>query len=207
MTATDKLAFAQAFNRLAVATRLPAKDADAAAMQVYFDGLSDLSVDAVTSVASDMERRADWFPKLSEWRSAARRVHRGETLKSLPPAPSALKHGQSPLPIPVQEFQSAMDDYLAMRAAGVSREDAVKGIEGLLRALLPPKRMEPWHFECEACEDSGWETRSCHPGTRVTCGLRRCDGEHPEHTYAVACWCRETNKTYQRMKARMYGTA
>lgn len=71
MSPQDRMEFAQAFNRLAVATRLPAGEADAIMQQVYWNGLSDLPVDVVVAAADAMSRSAEWFPKVSEWRGAA----------------------------------------------------------------------------------------------------------------------------------------
>jgi hypothetical protein len=71
MTVTDRFAFVQAFNRLAVATRLPAAEADATMQQIYWDGLEDLPIDAVTAAAASLERAGLWFPKVAEWRDHA----------------------------------------------------------------------------------------------------------------------------------------
>ena len=73
MTPADRLRFAQAFNRLAVATRLPVAEADAAMQQVYWDGLREQPIEAVTAAAGTMETHARWFPKVAEWREAAYR--------------------------------------------------------------------------------------------------------------------------------------
>jgi hypothetical protein len=72
MTDADKKRFAQCFNSLAVATRLPATEGDAAMKAVYFRGLSDLDIEPVEAAASSLELKAQWFPRLSEWRQAAR---------------------------------------------------------------------------------------------------------------------------------------
>lgn len=73
MTPADRLSFAQAFNRLAVATRLPVAEGDGAMQQVYWDGLRELPIDAVTAAAGTLETHARWFPKVAEWREAAYR--------------------------------------------------------------------------------------------------------------------------------------
>lgn len=71
MTTGDRLAFAQAFNRLAVATRLPTHEADAAMQQVYWTGLVDLPLASVSAAAEALAKGAQWFPKVAEWRDAA----------------------------------------------------------------------------------------------------------------------------------------
>lgn len=139
-----KVRFKRAFNTLAVATRLPAEQADAAMQQVYFAGLEDLPIDALELAAGYLAQTAQWFPKLAEWRDAAK-IQRAATLKA-----------------------------------------------------LPPGREEHWKEECEVCSDSGWELRTCHPGTPANCGRKNCQSEHAEHSYVTPCCCRPTNRTYMR---------
>ena len=74
MTALDKPRFLQAFNRLAVAVRLPADHTDGAMHRVYFEGLSDFGIEAIEAAAHELERQAKWFPKVSEWRDVAERA-------------------------------------------------------------------------------------------------------------------------------------
>jgi hypothetical protein len=147
VTVADRLTFAQSFNRLAVATRLPSSEADASMQQVYWDGLEDLPIGSVELAAEALAKAGQWFPKVAEWREAATRQRLAEVL------------------------------------------------------TLPPGRDEPWQFECSACEDTGWETKSCYPGTAVNCGRKRCvdGGEFArEHGFTYRCSCRETNRTFQR---------
>lgn len=202
MTNTDKVQFAQAFNRLAVATRLAAKDADASMQQVYFDGLSDLPIEAVAAAASTLERGAEWFPKVREWRAAAHKVRRDERSRELPAHRQRLLPGGVEVSEPVKELMSAMGDFATMRKAGVTREDASRGLEGLIRAILPLSRAEPWHYECELCDDSGFERRTCYP-ERGPCGLRKCRGVR-EHAYTVRCVCWSTNRTLNRLRDQAF---
>ena len=58
---------------------------------------------------------------------------------------------------------------------------------------VQPSRDEPWQYECEACEDTGWNRYHCKGDNR--CGWKR---KHDPHDYASACPCRPTNRTYQR---------
>lgn len=71
MTLHDRVRFKQAFNRLAVAVRLPADQADAAMQKVYWDGLEPYPIEAVESAADSLAKNAVWFPKLAEWRDVA----------------------------------------------------------------------------------------------------------------------------------------
>jgi hypothetical protein len=67
---------------------------------------------------------------------------------------------------------------------------------------LPDGRDEPWHDECGACADTGWEVRRCHPGTHNNCGRKKCaKGANAEHEYVERCTCRATNRTFQRQQA------
>jgi len=150
MTNTDILRFGQAFNRLAVALRLPVGEVDAAMQQVYFDALCDFSIEAIEAAAERLTRTSQWFPKTSEWRIAASEAR----------------------------------------------------IQTLVKEL-PASREEPWHDECGACHDTGWEERICYRGTRNTCGRRSCEKEPEqdslkEHRYMSVCTCRPTNRTYAR---------
>lgn len=154
---TDKKRFDVAFNRLAVATRLPADEGDPVMKQTYWEGLSELPIEAVEVAAANLAKTLGWFPKLAEWREAAK-VHRSV----------------------------------------------------LLDRALTPAREEPWKHECEDCEDTGWRTFHCVPGTDVNCGRPKCiKGEYLhlqadgtvrviEHDYVVRCPCRPTNATYRR---------
>lgn len=142
MTDSDKRAFASAFNVLAVATRLG--DSDASMQRIYFEGLKDLELVAVVEAAGALAKSAKFFPKVAEWRDAAR-----------------------------------IQSVAQLKAIGDGRES-------------------PWVDECGACSDTGWEERRCYPGTRNTCGRKKCESERPEHFYAIPCTCRPTNRTFQR---------
>lgn len=189
VAATDSKRFKVAFNRLAVATRLPADQADMASQRVYFEGLQDLSIEAVENAARGLELKAQWFPKLSEWRQAVRAVER-DAVRKLPPQRLKSLTGdvEDNLPsVAVADLQSAMDDYLVMRAAGVSREDACKGLEGLLRALIPVRRS--WAYDCEACLDTGFSPFV--------------DDRGRDWTERCICW--NTNPTLRRYRERTFG--
>ena len=83
MTADDKIRFKQAFNVLAVATRLPADQADVPMQRIYFNGLQDLEIEAIVAAAGEMAKTAQWFPKVAEWRAAAK-VAKVALIKALP---------------------------------------------------------------------------------------------------------------------------
>lgn len=88
----------------------------------------------------------------------------------------------------VREMRKVMDDYRDARAAGMSREDAEKGIESALRSLWPkpPSKFGP---VCDDCDDTGWQEQTCSVVHR--CGRQRCEQgpSSVEHTYVVACHC------------------
>lgn len=93
----------------------------------------------------------------------------------------------TPLSRFVQKMQEVMRDYLKARESGVSREDAVLGIEEVLRAEWPRK---PSKFKtCDGCDDTGWHLMFCTHEMR--CQRPVCQEKHPawEHTYVVPCDC------------------
>jgi hypothetical protein len=84
VTVQDKFRFAQVFNRLAVAVRLPADEADEAMKRVYWEGLNDLPLEAVEDAARELSV-GEWFPKLGEWRSVATKAQNTRIIaKALP---------------------------------------------------------------------------------------------------------------------------
>lgn len=91
MTLNDKDRFKAAFNRLAVATRLHADEIDPAMQVIYFEGMTDLPIDAIEIAADDLGRESNWFPKLAEWRQRALREKFALAMNALPSAdPSKL---------------------------------------------------------------------------------------------------------------------
>lgn len=89
MTVQEKPRFAQCFNRLAVALRLPANEADSSMQRVYWDALSDLPVEAIEDAARELAADSQWFPKTSEWRDVAVKAKHGRMLKAALPEPRA----------------------------------------------------------------------------------------------------------------------
>lgn len=73
------------------------------------------------------------------------------------------------------------------------RQAAAIAYESWLRDTIKPARAEPWHHECDSCEDSGWVYHEC--ARTVPCGR---NNMHASHFYVRVCPCRETNRTYQR---------
>jgi hypothetical protein len=65
-------AFARVFGPLAI--QLRAGDVDEVTIRVYYDTLKDLPLEFLAMAAEEMGRSAEWFPKTSEWRAAARKV-------------------------------------------------------------------------------------------------------------------------------------
>lgn len=87
MTLHDKLRFKQAFNRLAVAVRLPADQADVAMQRIYWEGLESYPIDAVEDAASALAAQAVWFPKLAEWIEVTSKAQNARVLKLALPDP------------------------------------------------------------------------------------------------------------------------
>jgi hypothetical protein len=93
----------------------------------------------------------------------------------------------SPLSRFVNKMQECMRDYLKAREQGVSREDAVKGIEEVIRDVWPKR---PSKFQtCVGCDDTGWRLVECNHGLR--CGRERCSWGDTTwvHDFVVACEC------------------
>lgn len=72
------------------------------------------------------------------------------------------------------------------------RTAAEQAQEEALRAVLP-HRDEPWHLECDACADTGWQMRTCDGSS--ACGRKN---KHAPHDYVTVCPCRPMNRTFQR---------
>lgn len=85
MTPDDKIRFLQAFNRLTVATRLPADHVDAAMQRIYFEGLERFPIEAVEAAAGDLATSSQWFPKLAEWSDVAERARNARALLAVKP--------------------------------------------------------------------------------------------------------------------------
>lgn len=111
----------------------------------------------------------------------------------------------------IRSYFEALGGYpleaVRMAAEAFSREPGRKWFptsgewsEGIQRAAAAnlreavSHRAEPWHLECERCEDTGWAIGMSCPGDS-TCGRRN---THAAHTFTRACYCRPTNRTYQR---------
>lgn len=73
------------------------------------------------------------------------------------------------------------------------REKAEHAYRTSFEKAVQPSRDEAWHYECEACEDTGWNRYQCSGDSR--CGRRF---DHATHEYVTPCTCRPMNHTYQR---------
>lgn len=75
---------------------------------------------------------------------------------------------------------------------GEWRQIALMAQQDDIRAeLAGPRRV--WTLECEQCEDTGWVYHVC---TAHDCG--RHNPHIVPHNYVTACFCRPTNRTFQR---------
>lgn len=97
----------------------------------------------------------------------------------------------------------AMQQYQKARVEGVSREDAIKGIEGELRAAWPMKTSK-FAPACALCDDTGWREHTCTDQMR--CGRDRCQKDPSfEHPYVASCGCargeRHRTKTFTPREA------
>ena len=101
----------------------------------------------------------------------------------------------------VRAMKAVTVDYLAARAAGVSREDAVKGIEAVLRDVWPVRKLSKFQPACAQCDDTGYVERTCSRDLR--CGRERCHKQHPawEHAYVEPCGCPAGDKKRTRQRS------
>jgi hypothetical protein len=87
----------------------------------------------------------------------------------------------------VRAMREAMGEFERMRSEGVSREDACRGIEAVLREVWPhrPSKFAP---RCGECADTGYREMVCWDQQR--CGREVC-AMNPEkqHAYVVPCEC------------------
>lgn len=92
---------------------------------------------------------------------------------------------------PESAFVKAMRRTMALyddaRRQGVSRPDAIRGIEAELRGAWP-KSVSKFRPTCDACEDTGYVDRICEDGSR--CGREVC-AKNPDrvHRYVEHCHC------------------
>lgn len=90
-------------------------------------------------------------------------------------------------------MMAAMDEYHAARKAGMSREDACRGLEAVLRDVWP-KPTTKFPPQCEACQGTGYRDMTCWHEQR--CQREICHTAHPsfEHGYVVTCECTAGDK-------------
>jgi len=106
-----------------------------------------------------------------------------------------------------ETFIEAMKLWDKLKAEGLSQEERQQILERTLREAWPKKRLEPWHFHCKLCNDSGWRHKECTPGARCGrpfslpkassddwTGRGKC-GE--SHTYVAPCLC-EKGRDFRR---------
>jgi hypothetical protein len=100
----------------------------------------------------------------------------------------------------VRTMRDAMTAYLGMRAQGVEREDALKGLETVIRDAWP-KPVTKFGPKCETCADTGYEELVCRQWARCErAAPKDCDrrGETFTHPYVVPCLCPSGDKLRKR---------
>jgi len=125
-----------------------------------------------------------------------------EEHEALQRATQAARHAAAFGPVTpfVAEMRQVMDDYLQARTAGLTRDEAVKGIEAVLRSVWgrPTTKFGP---ACDACDDTGWVAHTCWDQLR--CGRPRCVTGHPgfEHGYVTPCSCAKGDRVSGRARS------
>ena len=102
----------------------------------------------------------------------------------------------------VKAMREAITGYLGMRKQGVSREDAIKGLEVVLRDVWP-KQVTKFPANCDACDDTGYVEKICAPYVR--CERQTCQrkGDEFQHRYVVLCHC-DKGQAMARAQVRKY---
>ena len=92
----------------------------------------------------------------------------------------------------VRTMKECITDYSRAIAEGVSQEDAVKGLESVLRAESPFRISK--FKDCDGCGGSGRRLLECNHALR--CGREACSEreEGYAHTYVVPCECDKGDK-------------
>lgn len=88
----------------------------------------------------------------------------------------------------VRTMRQAMDAYRQARAEGVERDDAIKGLEHVIRETWP-KPATKFPPQCDLCEDTGYQEHVCRQYAR--CERRTCNqkGEAWQHLFVRPCEC------------------
>lgn len=88
----------------------------------------------------------------------------------------------------VKAMQEAIETYLSFRKQGISRADAIKGLEHVLRETWP-KNVSKFSAMCDACDDTGFEEHVCQLYAR--CGSKFCErkGDEHQHLFVRFCQC------------------
>lgn len=120
-----------------------------------------------------------------------------EAKKAVREARKAFK--QSPDAGFVRTMQDAISQYLEARRGGVTRDDAVKGLEEELRGVWP-KPTTKFAPNCDACSDTGYRDMTCWHEQR--CARKRCHEMHPgfEHAYVTPCECSAGDKMRPKVR-------
>lgn len=96
----------------------------------------------------------------------------------------------------IQQGAQALQSELGRKwfpTTGEWRQAAQDAADRQLRTAVGQARDEPWHLECELCEDTGWRFYECDGDN--FCGREH---KHAPHSFVRVCACRPTNRTYQR---------
>lgn len=96
---------------------------------------------------------------------------------------------------------NAVKSYLRMREEGVPREDALKGLELVVREHWPRGRQREWKYLCDDCRDTGWKSGRCRPYARCKPDHDYLDADR-EHDFVSPCHCGQGDR-FRRQSADM----
>lgn len=204
MTRADEVVFSQAFNRLAVAMRLPAtkhEDELKAQMRVYFDALCELPVEPVCAAAEGLQKRGSgFFPTTQEWFRAADDLAYAGLLDSERERTALLPSGDVSA---FQKAKAARAKFLSeLRAKGNRNGVDWGAFADTFERAIPCRDPEryPYASWCSSCDDSGWLSRVCQDGDRCPAHAD-VDAAWGEHEHVTRCGCRAMNPNIQRRLA------
>lgn len=131
-----------------LAKQLRQTDADEADIRAYFTALRDLELEFLAMAAKRLAASAEWFPKTSEWRAAARDIERERT--------DALRAQLRRLREPIC---SACDDtgWASIGAVNEPRRVRTCSCQKLRRLEVLGRR--PWPQLAEATSEPGQQAR------------------------------------------------
>lgn len=100
-------------------------------------------------------------------------------------------------------IMAAVDIRQRLKADGASGHELEGGLEAIVRETWPKPtsgRTDPWHYNCDACADSGLELHICRDGK--SCGMAHGKRHAAPHEYGTPCWCERGHRFKARQRTQ-----